>query len=78
MIRLDAIDLKILATLQAQGRITKAALAEARLSDAIQDFARAIHHLMAGIHLIRKQRDQAARWGQRPPSSKDEPEASGK
>lgn len=56
----------------------KAALAEARLSDAIQDFARAIHHLMAGIHLIRKQRDQTARWGQRTPSPRDEPEANGK
>lgn len=44
----------------------KAALAENRHSEALRDFARAIHILMGGIHLIRKQRDQVTRWGMRP------------
>jgi protein phosphatase len=55
----------------------KGALAEARLTDALQNFAKAIHILMGGIHLIRKQRDQLARWGQRPPT-RDESEPNGK
>ncbi|MFN0051557.1 MAG: PP2C family protein-serine/threonine phosphatase [Planctomycetales bacterium] len=43
----------------------KAALAERRYDAALRDLARAIHLLMAGVHLIRKQRDQAAKWGGR-------------
>jgi protein phosphatase len=56
----------------------KEALAEQRYSDALRDFAKAIHILIAGIHLLRKQRDQAARWGARPPAAREESEPSGK
>ena len=56
----------------------KTALAEGRLSDSIRDFAKAIHILMVGIHLIRKQRDQVAKWGQRPSAGRDERDSNGK
>lgn len=50
----------------------KSALGEKRLSEALRDYAKAIHHLMTGIQLIRKQRDQAARWGIKSPAGKAE------
>jgi protein phosphatase len=56
----------------------KAALAEKRYSEALHDFARAIHILMGGIHLIRKQRDQVTRWGSRPIVGKEAAEPNGK
>jgi hypothetical protein len=45
----------------------KTALAERRYTESLRDFARAIHILVGGIHLLRKQRDQMLRWGIRPP-----------
>lgn len=58
----------------------KTALSERRYSHSLRDFARAIHILIAGIHLLRKQRDQMLRWGTRPAAKdeKQEPEAGGK
>ena len=54
----------------------KAAFTERRYSDAFRDFSRAIHVLMGGIHLLRKQRDQLLRYGkQYPPPKGDEQEA---
>jgi protein phosphatase len=51
----------------------KTALAERRYTESLRDFARAIHVLVGGINLLRKQRDQILRWGTRPPSKEDEP-----
>ena len=48
----------------------KTALAERRYTESLRDFARAIHVLVGGIHLLRKQRDQILRWGTRPPPPK--------
>ena len=48
----------------------KTALSERRHTESLRDFARAIHILMGGIHLLRKQRDQLVRWGTRPYSAK--------
>lgn len=56
----------------------KEALAGKRFSDALRDFAKAIHVLMAGIHLLRKQRDQATRWGAKLPNVPETPDAHGK
>lgn len=56
----------------------KAALSQQRYSDALRDFARAIHILMGGIHLIRKQRDQATRWGIRAVPGREPTEPNGK
>ena len=50
----------------------KTALAERRYSESLRDFAKAIHVLMGGIHLLRKQRDQILRWGARVPTNRDE------
>jgi len=50
----------------------KTALAERRYADSLRDFARAIHVLMGGIHLLRRQRDQLLRWGMRPASKVDD------
>jgi protein phosphatase len=50
----------------------KAALAERRYTDSLRGFAKAIHILIGGIHLLRRQRDQLVRWGQRPPVPKTE------
>jgi len=41
----------------------KTALTERRDSDALREFARAIHVLMEGIHAQRRQRDLTNRWG---------------
>src|SRR5207245_1388738 len=55
----------------------KTALTERRYIDSLCDFARAIHILMVGIHLLRLQRDQMLRWGTRAPAKEEEePEAS--
>jgi protein phosphatase len=59
-------------------QLAKDALAEKRYPDALRDFAKAIHVLMAGIHLLRKQRDQMTRWGVRPPASQEATEPGGK
>ena len=56
----------------------KAALSERRYSESLRDFARAIHVLMGGIHLLRKQRDQILRWGARPPAPKEGDSPEGK
>jgi protein phosphatase len=56
----------------------KTALSDRRYSDSLRDFARAIHVLMGGIHLLRKQRDQILRWGARPSGSKEGEAAEGK
>ena len=54
----------------------KTALTERRYIDSLCDFARAIHILMVGIHLLRRQRDQMLRWGTRAPAKEEEePEA---
>ena len=50
----------------------KSALAERRYKESLRDFARAIHVLVGGIHLLRKQRDQILRWGAKPPAKADE------
>jgi len=53
----------------------KTALSERRYAESLRDFARAIHILMGGIHILRKQRDQLVRWGPRPPVPRaDDPE----
>lgn len=52
----------------------KAALAERRYPDSLRDFAKAIHVLMGGIHLLRRQRDQLLRWGPRPAPKSEDPE----
>lgn len=54
----------------------KSALSEKRYTDALRDFGSAIHILIGGIHLLRKQRDQLARWGARPAASKEDPAGS--
>jgi protein phosphatase len=56
----------------------KAALSERRYQDSLRDFARAIHVLMGGIHLLRKHRDQLLRWGKGPPTPKAEEAPEGK
>lgn len=57
----------------------KTALAERRYTESLSGFARAIHTLMGGIHLLRRQRDQLVRWGTRPPAPKaDDPPSEGK
>jgi protein phosphatase len=48
----------------------KTALSEKRYTESLRDFAKAIHILMGGIHLLRKQRDQLLRWGPRPQTPK--------
>jgi serine/threonine protein phosphatase PrpC len=48
----------------------KTALAERRYTESLRNFARAIHILIGGIHLLRRQRDQLVRWGPRPPAPK--------
>jgi protein phosphatase len=45
----------------------RVSLAAGRYSDALKGFASALNVLMTGIHLLRKQREQAARWGVKPP-----------
>lgn len=50
----------------------KTALAERRYTESLRDFARAIHVLVGGIHLLRKQRDQILRWGPRPSPKPEE------
>ena len=50
----------------------KTALSERRYSESLRDFAKAIHVLMGGIHLLRKQRDQILRWGARIQPSREE------
>ncbi|HTI51455.1 MAG TPA: protein phosphatase 2C domain-containing protein [Planctomycetaceae bacterium] len=59
-------------------QLAKDALAEKRYPDALRDYAKAIHVLMGGIHLLRKQRDQMLRWGVRPPASQEAAEPNGK
>src|SRR5579872_731343 len=56
----------------------KTALAERRYTDSLRDFARAIHVLVGGITLLRKQRDQILRWGNRPAPPKAEEPTEGK
>jgi protein phosphatase len=56
----------------------KSALAERRYNESLRDFARLIHILMGGIHLLRKQRDQLVRWGPRPSAPKGEDPGEGK
>jgi protein phosphatase len=56
----------------------KAALSERRYQESLRDFARAIHVLMAGIHLLRKHRDLLLRFGKMPPSSRAGEEPEGK
>ena len=56
----------------------KAALSERRYQESLRDFARAIHVLMGGIHLLRKHRDQLLRWGKGPPTHKPEEAPEGK
>jgi protein phosphatase len=48
----------------------KTALSERRYQESLRDFARAIHVLMAGIQLLRKQRDHWLRFGKSPPIQK--------
>ncbi|MGQ0633546.1 MAG: PP2C family protein-serine/threonine phosphatase [Planctomycetaceae bacterium] len=50
----------------------KTALAEQRYGEALRDFAGAIHTLITGIHLLRKQRDQLARWGAKPVAARED------
>ncbi len=52
----------------------KTALSERRYTESLRDFAKAIHFLMGGIHLLRRQRDQLQRWGPRPAQKGEEPE----
>ncbi len=52
----------------------KAALSERRYPESLRDFSRAIHILMGGIHLLRRQRDQLLRWGPRQTPKEEEPE----
>ncbi len=56
----------------------KTALAERRYTESLRDFARAIHVLVGGVHLLRKQRDQILRWGAKPVPPKGEEPAEGK
>jgi len=56
----------------------KTALAERRYTESLRDFARAIHVLVGGIHLLRKQRDQILRWGAKPQPPKGEESVEGK
>jgi hypothetical protein len=56
----------------------KAALSQQRYTESLQDFARLIHILMAGVHLLRRQRDQLVRWGTRPAAPKADEPAEGK
>jgi protein phosphatase len=56
----------------------KTALAERRYPESLRSFARAIHILMGGIHLLRRQRDQLVRWGQRPAAPRADDESEGK
>ncbi len=56
----------------------KTALAERRYPESLRDFARAIHVLVGGIQLLRKQRDQILRWGAKPATAKGEEPAEGK
>ncbi|MBI3865670.1 MAG: serine/threonine-protein phosphatase [Planctomycetia bacterium] len=61
----------------------KTALSERRYQESLRDFARAIHVLMGGIHLLRKHRDQLLRWGKgatatKPDDSKAEEAPEGK
>ncbi|MBS0266353.1 MAG: serine/threonine-protein phosphatase [Planctomycetes bacterium] len=48
----------------------KTALAEGRYSEALHDFALAIHALMGGLMLLRKQREMWAKTGKTPPVPK--------
>jgi protein phosphatase len=43
----------------------RTAFSERRYPESLRDYARVIHILMAGIHLLRRQRDQLVRWGSR-------------
>jgi protein phosphatase len=52
----------------------KAALSERRYPESLRDFSRAIHILMGGIHLLRRQRDQLLRWGPRQTPKDEVPE----
>jgi len=59
-------------------QLAKTALSERRYQESLRDFARAIHVLMGGIHLLRKHRDQLLRWGKGPPTQKAEEAPEGK
>lgn len=56
----------------------KTALSERRYQESLRDFARAIHVLMGGIHLLRKHRDQLLRWGKPAAAAKPEEAPEGK
>jgi hypothetical protein len=51
----------------------KAALSDRRYHESLRDFSKAIHILMGGVHLLRRQREQLLRWGTRFPGKGDEP-----
>jgi protein phosphatase len=56
----------------------KTALSQQRYTESLRDFARLIHILMAGVHLLRRQRDQLVRWGTRPAGPKADEGQDGK
>lgn len=59
-------------------QLAKTALSERRYQESLRDFARAIHVLMGGIHLLRKHRDQLLRWGKGAPVQKPDEAPEGK
>lgn len=52
----------------------KSHLAARKLAEAMRSFARGLQLLMEGVHQVRRQRDQALKWGARPASVKPEPD----
>jgi protein phosphatase len=56
----------------------KTALAEGRYAEALHDFALAIHALMGGLMIMRKQREIWAKSGKAPPAAKPGEPAEGK
>jgi len=56
----------------------KTALSERRYTESLRDYARVIHILMGGIHLLRRQRDQLVRWGPRATVKPEEGAGDGK
>jgi protein phosphatase len=52
----------------------RSALSERRYTESLRDYACVIHILMAGIHLLRRQREQLVRWGPRTAPKPEEAE----
>lgn len=50
----------------------KAALSSRRYTEALRGYAKAIHLLMSGIQMQRKQRDILAKWGTKTPAARSE------